>query len=926
LGNGRDGGGDERINGRRRFVILCPLWITDVGTKAVFAATDSNGNNALWVTDGTAAGTSEISTVSVDSTFTALGNKLLFNGNGGLWVTDGTAAGTSELTVAGAASSGLGPFGGALIFPDPVFGNEVLFAGLDASGNGGLWKTDGTSAGTSEVMSGVDPYAFAVLGNKELFIDLANPGEANNENLWVTDGTSAGTSELMAGGVNITGGLTTVGNQVLFTALDANGNEGLWTTDGTLAGTTEVSAAGPIAEAIAAFTLPVGPVVTLHLSDDTGISSSDKITDDPALRGSGKANTVVTLTEGTTVLGTATSDASGAWSFTPTGLADGIHTIVASETDAAGNTGSAALIFTLDTTPPIITERLAHDTGSSPSDGITSNPALSGSGEANAVVTLMEGSTVLGTTTAAANGHWNFSPVGLADGVHTIVASEPDVAGNIGSTSLTFTLDTTPPAVALSLSDDTGISSSDQITSDPTLTGSGEANAVVTLKQGTTVLGTTTADGSGAWSFTPVGLTDGVHNITASETDAAGNTGKATLKFTLETTPPVTTESLAHDTGSSSTDGITSNPALSGTGVANAVVTLMEGSTVLGTVTASGNGHWTFSPTGLADGSHTILASEVDPAGNAGPTTSFSFTLDTTPPAVTLALSDDTGSSPGDKITSDPALSGSGDANAVVTLKEGTTVLGTTTADGSGAWLFTPVGLTDGVHTIVASETDVAGNTGKATLKFTLDTTPPAAPVFTQDLPGLNQTTLKGTSEPHSTVSVYDGSNLVGSAVSNNTGTWNLVLSDLSNTVHDFSAFATDVAGNRGPSAVPALLGSSGADTLYGGLGANLLTGNGGQDIFLYTAASDSTPAAYDTITDFSAALDKIDLSAISGLTIQGQITATSAVLPNSIAWLNGSNTEIFVNTSGQSEAQGSTDMQILLKGNIALSSNNFLG
>jgi len=55
----------------------------------------------------------------------------------------------------------------------------------------------------------------------------------------------------------------------------------------------------------------------------------------------------VKISEGSTVLGTTTANASGVWSFTPTGLAAGLHTITASETDAAKLTGSSSLTFTL---------------------------------------------------------------------------------------------------------------------------------------------------------------------------------------------------------------------------------------------------------------------------------------------------------------------------------------------------------------------------------------------------------------------------------------------------------------------------------------------------------------------------------------------------------------------------------------------------
>ena len=102
------------------------------------------------------------------------------------------------------------------------------------------------------------------------------------------------------------------------------------------------------------------------------------------------------------MLGTTTANASGVWSFTPSGLAQGAQTITASETNAAGLTGSASLTFTYVTVAPTVTVALAHDTGGT--NNITSNDALTGTADANATVTLSEGSTVLGTTTANASG------------------------------------------------------------------------------------------------------------------------------------------------------------------------------------------------------------------------------------------------------------------------------------------------------------------------------------------------------------------------------------------------------------------------------------------------------------------------------------------------------------------------------------------
>src|SRR5207302_9240917 len=110
-------------------------------------------------------------------------------------------------------------------------------------------------------------------------------------------------------------------------------------------------------------------------------------------------------------------------------------------------------------------------------------------------------------------GACSFAPVGLTAPAHTLAAPTRRAAGLTGTASLTFTLDTTAPAVTESLSTDTGVSSGDKITSNDTLTGSGDANAVVTLKEGAVTPGTATANANGLGSFTPGGLADGVHTI-----------------------------------------------------------------------------------------------------------------------------------------------------------------------------------------------------------------------------------------------------------------------------------------------------------------------------------------------------------------------------------------------------------------------------
>ena len=126
--------------------------------------------------------------------------------------------------------------------------------------------------------------------------------------------------------------------------------------------------------------------------------------------------------------------------------------------------------------------------------------------------------------------------------------------------------------------------------------------------------------GSGAFTLTP---------------DASGSGVDLTLS-----SGPTVTEKLVSDTGSSSTDKITSNDALTGTAGANTSVTLTEGTTTLGTATANASGAWNFTPTSLPQGTNTILA-----AASGATSASLTFTYDTIAPAVTEALLNNIGSS-----------------------------------------------------------------------------------------------------------------------------------------------------------------------------------------------------------------------------------------------------------------------------------------
>ena len=587
---------------------------------------------------------------------------------------------------------------------------------------------------------------------------------------------------------------------------------------------------------------PSAPSLALAPASDTGASSTDGITriTAPTAAGTAEAGSVVSLYDGASLLGSTTADSAGAWSFTAPSLAAGAHTLSARAVDAAGNTSAASspLAVTVDTNvsaPTGLALAAASDTGT-PGDRLTSinTPAISGSAEANAVVSLYNGGALVGSATASPSGAWEATLGALAEGAHTLTAQAVDPAGNTSglSAALTITIDTTPPsapsAPSLTAASDSGASSSDRLTNitTPTFTGTAEASSVIDLLVGGNVVGTATADLSGAWTITSSAQAEGAHNFSTRARDAAGNTrdGSGSLLVTIDTTAPAAPGSVrltaATDSGRSTTDAVTNvaAPVVTGTAALGSVVALYDGASLLGSATVNAQGNWEVATSGLAVGAHTLSARAIDAAGNTGAASSgLVVTVDTAataPTGLTLTGASDTGVA-GDRITKDtaPAVAGTAEGSSVVTLYEGTTILGQATAAADGQWTIIPSGLSGGNHTLVARSVDLAGNssTDSAALAITIDVVAPDAPVAVALDPAsdtgtagdgrtrLHTPTITGTAEAGSTVALYDGATLLGTALADaGTGAWSIVTSSLAAGAHTLTARATDVAGNTG--------------------------------------------------------------------------------------------------------------------------------
>ncbi|HWX01532.1 Ig-like domain-containing protein [Collimonas sp.] len=523
-------------------------------------------------------------------------------------------------------------------------------------------------------------------------------------------------------------------------------------------------------------TIALAPQITNAFDDVgsiTGNVASGGLTNDPrpALSGSGEAGAVVVVRDGATVLGSTTVAADGTWRFTPgADLSDGLHHLSATQLDQAGNlsplsTDYDLLIDTVSLPPTILTvlDNQLPISGPVASGGITNDkhPVISGTAEANAMVIVSDGATVLGSVQADGSGHWTFLPPDLGEGMHHLSATATDLAGNVSAPSslYPFTVDTIAPAAPLinSVMDSQepvvgDVRSNGGVTNDnhPVISGTAEANSIVILMDGATVLGSVQADGKGNWSIPSPDLSDGSHDLTATATDAAGNVSKpsADYPFIVDTVPPAAPlintvldnqEPVVGDVRSNG--GVTNDnhPVISGTAEANSIVILMDGATVLGSVQADGKGNWSISSPDLSDGSHDLTATATDAAGNvSAPSADYPFIVDTVPPAAPLIntvldsqepVVGDVRSNGGVTNDNHPVISGTAEANSIVILMDGATVLGSVQADADGNWSIPSPDLSDGSHDLTATATDAAGNVSapSADYAFAVLTVPPAA-------------------------------------------------------------------------------------------------------------------------------------------------------------------------------------------------------
>ncbi|EBA3194704.1 Ig-like domain repeat protein [Salmonella enterica] len=591
-------------------------------------------------------------------------------------------------------------------------------------------------------------------------------------------------------------------------------------------------------------TLLSEPTIVLDSTDDSG-TKGDNLTNvnkPTFLLGNIDADaryvTVEVQHGGTKEVLTATKDATGNWSVTPTGTwADGDYTLTVRVEDEAGNEKhSASLTVTVDTQITIDVIELVNDNGI-PGDNMTNDAhpqfRVTVPGDVNEVSLSIDGGvTWVKATQSATPGVWNYTwPGTVPDGDYTLNVKATDNAGNTVTETLHFTIDTTlsVPVIVLNSADDTGVQGDNMTNStQPTFAlqhiDDDAVRVTVSVEHGGVTTTFDATKGTGGWSFTPTGAwADGDYTLSVSVEDKAGNTShSASLTVTVDTQIAINNIELVNDSGIPN-DNLTNNvrphfQVKVPTDVNEVRLSIDGGKTWFNATQSATPGVWDY--TWLADvgeGKHTLTVEATDKAGNQT-TQKLDFIIDTmlSEPTIVLDSTDDSGTK-GDNLTNankPTFILGNIDADARYVTVEvqygGTKEVLTATKGATGIWSVTPTGTwADGDYTLTVRVEDDAGNVKySAPLTVTVDTQITIDVIELVNDNGIPGDNLTNDVRPHFRVTVpgdvnevrlsIDGGNTWVRATQGTAGIWDYTWpKDVTDGLHTLTVEATDKAGNK---------------------------------------------------------------------------------------------------------------------------------
>ncbi len=712
--------------------LLGSALVTAQGNYSITLSTPQIDSQALSVTQRDAAGNLSPATGLTAPDITAPGAPVAQVGADG-----GTVTGTGEpgATVVVRAPLG-GVVGTAIVNADGSYSVAVTPAQID--GEVLVVRQTDAAGNVSPIASAVAP---------DLVADTAPDAPT----------ATVGSDGASVGGAAIAGAVITVydatGTQIGTGVANPDGSYAVALNpariDGEIVRVTQTDADGDVSPPATAtapdLTAPAAPTAAI---DNTGA----------VVTGTGEPGATITIRAvDTTLVGTATVGANGAYAATLTTIQIDGEALSVAQIDVAGNASQPIALRAPDFTVPAAPVVQIGGDGS----------VVTGTGEAGATVTVRDAANVVvGTATVAADGSFTATLTPAQANGGTISVVQADAAGNVSAAFPLVAPDITPPAVpVVEIAGDGSV-----------VTGTGEAGATLTVRDAANVvIGTATvaADGNFTATLTPAQANGGT--ISVVQADAAGNVSASVpLAAPDITPPPIPVAQIAND-----------GSVVTGTGEAGATVTVRDAANVVvGTATVAIDGSFTATLTPAQANGGTISVVQADAAGNVSAAVPLAAP-DITPPAVPVVEIAGDGS----------VVTGTGEVGATVTVRDAANVvIGTATvaADGSFTATLTPVQANGGTISVV--QADAAGNASAAVPLAAPDITPPAVPVAQIANDG---SVVTGTGEAGATVTVRDAANVVvGTATVAIDGSFTATLAPAQANGGTISVVQADAAGN----------------------------------------------------------------------------------------------------------------------------------
>jgi predicted phage tail protein len=521
--------------------------------------------------------------------------------------------------------------------------------------------------------------------------------------------------------------------------------------------------------------------------------------------------TRVEFYDGAALFGTKTA---APYSITFSGIASGSHTLTAKAFDDAGGATTSAPINITVAAPP----------NSSPSVAITSpaNNAQFSSGQsvsitANATdsdgtvarVEFYDGSTLVGTRTASP---YTVTISSMTSGSHALTAKAVDNLGAINTSAtvnISVAAPNTPPTVAIiSPANNAQFSSGQSVSITANATDSDGTVARVEFYDGSTLVGTRTAS---PYTVTISSMTSGSHALTAKAVDNFGSittSAQVNISVAAPNTPPtVAIISPANNAqfSSSQSVSITANATDSDGTVAR--VEFYDGSTLVGTTTAS---PYSVTVSSMTSGSHALTAKAVDNFGSITTSAQVNISVaapNTPPTIVIISPANNAQFSSGQSVTITASATDSDGTVARVEFYDGSTLVGTRTAS---PYSISVSGLAAGSHSLAAKAVDNSGaitTSAAVNISLAAPNTPPTIAITSpvnnaQFSSGQSVAITANAADSDGTVSrveFYDGSTLVGTQTAS---PYSVSLSGLASGSHSLTARAVDNSGAVTTSAV----------------------------------------------------------------------------------------------------------------------------